>query len=411
MWPQPRPPSRLKPSRPSPTVAAMVSAPAALDTAAVLERARDLRGQFALTAAEYDRTGSFPFANFEALRDAGILNITVAAKYGGPGMGLEAACRAVSTIAEGEPSTALVYAMHLIYHAAPALTGSWTPAVHELMCREALAGIALVNVQRVEPELGTPTRGGLPSTTASRTANGWRINGHKLYSTGSPLLRYFITWARTEGDDPQTGWFCVPRETPGLEIVETWDHMGMRATGSHDLILRDAEIPFDYALDLRPARDWMPPDAAPGAWNNLVLAALYHGIARSAANWLAKYLHERQPTNLGASLATLPRMQSAVGEIEALLYANERLVFGLAAELDAIGYRTKAVGGSSTTKMIATNNAIKAVDIALGLIGNPGLYRANPLERHHRDVLCARIHMPQDDMVTLMTGKAALGIP
>jgi alkylation response protein AidB-like acyl-CoA dehydrogenase len=61
-------------------------------------------------------------------------------------------------------------------------------------------------------------------------------------------------------------------------------------------------------------------------------------------------------------------------------------------------------------KMIACNNAIKAVDIALSLIGNPGLFRSNPLERHHRDVLCARIHMPQDDMVLLNTGKAALGL-
>ena len=61
-------------------------------------------------------------------------------------------------------------------------------------------------------------------------------------------------------------------------------------------------------------------------------------------------------------------------------------------------------------KYVATNNAVKAVDIALSLIGNPGLSRTNPLERHHRDVLCGRIHMPQDDMILLTTGKKALGI-
>jgi len=388
----------------------LASAPASLDTETVLERARELRDRFALKAAEYDRTAAFPFENFEALYQAEILNLTVDAKHGGRGLGLEVACRAVSTIAEGEPSTALVYAMHLIYHAVPALFGRWNAAAHETMCREALAGIALVNVMRVEPELGTPARGGLPATTASRTSNGWKLNGHKLYATGSPMLRYFVTWARTEDDDAQTGWFCVPRETPGLEIVETWDHMGMRATGSHDLYLRDAEIPLEYALDIRPAKDWLGGDPALGAWNNLVLAALYHGVARSAANWLAKYLHERKPTNLGASLATLPRMQSAVGEIEALLYTNERLVYGLAAELEANAYQGKANAGTSFAKYVATNNAIKAVDIALSLIGNPGLFRSNPLERHHRDVLCSRIHQPQDDIVTLMAGKAALGI-
>ncbi len=387
----------------------MASAPASLDLEGVLQRATSLRDQFALTAADHDRSAAFPFANFDALRDADILNLTVDAKHGGPGMGLEASCRAVSLIAQGEPSTALVYAMHLIYNAVPALIGGWNPVAHADICREALAGIALINVMRVEPELGTPARGGLPSTTATRTANGWKLNGHKLYATGSPLLRYFVTWARTEGDDPKTGWFCVPRETPGLEIVETWDHMGMRATGSHDLYLRDAEIPFEYALDVREPAAWLA-DPALGAWNNLVLAALYHGVARSAATWLEKYLHERKPTNLGASLATLPRMQSAVGEIETLLYTNERLIFGLAAELDAVGYVGKTASGTSMAKYVATSNAIKSVDIALSLIGNPGLYRSNPLERHHRDVLCSRIHQPQDDIVLLNTGKAALGL-
>src|SRR5262245_9950814 len=124
-------------------------APNALKLDDILERAAVLRDEFALTAADYDRTATFPFGNFDRLRDAGILNLTVDSKYGGPGAGLEAACRAVSLIAEGEPSTALVYAMHLIYHALPAMTGRWTASVHETMCREALAGIALVNVQRV----------------------------------------------------------------------------------------------------------------------------------------------------------------------------------------------------------------------------------------------------------------------
>ncbi|MEP7216484.1 MAG: acyl-CoA dehydrogenase family protein [Anaerolineaceae bacterium] len=375
-----------------------------------LRRARALADRFALTAAEVDRTAAFPFANFEALRDTGLLNLTVPTRLGGTGAGLETACRVVSTIGGGEPSTALVYAMHLIYHALPALNGVWTPSVHEMLCRESLAGIALINVMRVEPELGTPTRGGLPSMTAVRTASGWRVSGHKMYATGSPLLRYFICWSRTAGDDPQVGWFVVPRDAPGLRIVETWDHMGMRATGSHDLILENVEIPAEYAVDIRAPGAWLPPDPVQSSWNNLVLAALYHGIARAAATWLRGYLHDRVPANLGTSLATLPRFQSSIGEIEGLLWENERLIFGLAAELDVGGYDPRVASQTGFAKFAATNNAVKAVDIAMSLIGNPGLSRSNPLERYHRDVLCSRIHMPQDDMVTLNAGKAALGI-
>jgi alkylation response protein AidB-like acyl-CoA dehydrogenase len=44
------------------------------------------------------------------------------------------------------------------------------------------------------------------------------------------------------------------------------------------------------------------------------------------------------------------------------------------------------------------------------LVGNPGLSRANPLERHHRDVLCSRVHTPQNDMILLAAGRQALGL-
>ena len=381
------------------------------NTADALARARDLAAAFAQTASAVDRDAAFPFANFDALQVAGLLNLTVPAEMGGMGVGLEPACRVIGAIAQGEPSTALVLAMHYIYHAVGA-RGRWNAKAHTLLCSESLAGIALINHLRSEPELGTPSRGGLPLTTAVSTAAGWRISGHKLYATGSPLLKYGLVWARTPEDDPTVGIFVVPLASPGVRIVETWDHLGMRATGSHDLIMENVELPLEFALDLRRSAEWLArPDPAQAAWNNLVLAALYNGIAIAARDWLTRYLHERTPSNLGASLATLPRMQSAVGEIEALLFANERIIFGLARDLDAADPAATAPGATSLAKYIASNNAVRAVGIAMSLVGNPGLSRTNDLERHHRDVLCSRIHVPQDDMVLLGAGRLALGLP
>jgi alkylation response protein AidB-like acyl-CoA dehydrogenase len=375
-------------------------------TEAAIERSAALADEFALTAAHYDRTGEFPFANFERLNSAGLLKLTVPVRYGGMEAGLDTTCRVVQAIARGEPSTALVLAMHCIYHAVARHAG-WDESVHSRMCQESIDGIALINVMRVEPELGTPTRGGLPATQAERTANGWRLSGRKLYSTGSPILRYFVTWARTTGDDPRVGWFAVPRDAQGWRIEETWDHTGMRATGSHDLVLEGVEIPEEFAVDLRMPGDWLPPDPVQGAWNNLVLAALYHGVATAARDWLTGYLHERVPANLGQPLASLPRFQHTVGEIETLLWTSERLIHGLAAECDS-DPAGPAASQTAMAKTVATNNAVRAVDLAMSLVGNPGLSRHNPLERHHRDVLCSRIHMPQDDMVFTASGTAAL---
>ena len=386
---------------------ALSSAASALD---LVDRARALSAEFAQTAAEHDRAASFPFANFARLQDAGLPALCVPPRFGGAGAGLADACRATEWIARGEPSTALVFAMTSIYHGMGARVARWSPSIYETMARAAVERGAMINVMRVEPDLGSPSRGGLPLTTAAPAAEGLRVTGHKLYSTGCPILAYYLVWGRTAGEDPQVGYFVVPRDAHGIRIVETWDHMGMRATGSHDVIFEDVPIPAENALDVRPPAEWGFLDTVQMSWNNLVLSALYHGIACAARDWLMAYLKERKPSNLGASLATLPRFQQAAGEIDTLLYTNERLIYGLAAEIDAGGPTSEAAGRTSSAKYVANANSIRAVEIAITLTGNPGLSRHNPLERHYRDVLCARIHIPQDDQVLTRAGQAALGL-
>ena len=136
------------------------------------------------------------------------------------------------------------------------------------------------------------------------------------------------------------------------------------------------------------------------------MAALVDGIARAAHAWLLRFLNERAPGSLGAPLASLPRVQQTVGEIEALLWANDALLTGLAQATDA--GTPPPVSASGLVKYSVTGHAIRAVDLALQLTGNHGLARRNPLERHHRDVLCSRIHTPQNDSILIGAGKLAL---
>jgi alkylation response protein AidB-like acyl-CoA dehydrogenase len=112
------------------------------------------------------------------------------------------------------------------------------------------------------------------------------------------------------------------------------------------------------------------------------------------------------PANLGAPLATLPRMQEAIGAIDALLVTNRRLIASAAAEEDA--GRTLPDNEANLIKTVASENAIQAVQRAMELTGNHGLARSNPLERHLRDVLCARVHTPQPDAAYLAAGCSAL---
>lgn len=370
----------------------------------------DLTRRFAATAEEYDRLAVFPQANFEELRREGLLGLTVAKEYGGRGAKLGEALRVLGAVAKGEPSTALILFMTYAYHSAPKRAQTWPQRVYERLAREAATEVSLIGGLRVEPELGTPVRGGLPKTEAKRGPQGWLLSGSKIYSTGSTGLRWFAVWAKTDEPEPRVGNFLVRADSPGVRIEPVWDHLGMRATVSHEVFFANTPLPEEHAVDVRPPAAWAPKpgDASPSLWNALSISTIYDGVARAARDWLAEYLKQRVPTNLGAALATLPRVQEKFGEIEALLYANRVLIENAAARADA--EQPVSATEANLVKYIATSNAIRAVEIGLELTGNPGLSRKNPLERHYRDVLCSRIHSPQNDTILSGAGRVGFGL-
>lgn len=375
-----------------------------------------LSAQFAATAADHDRAGRFPHDNFATLQRHGLIALTVPVAHGGRGAGLSDARRVVGAVARGEPATALILTMTYLQHQGIGRADSrWPHHLRERVARDTATHGALINALRVEPALGSPARGGLPGTVGTRTAAGWTINGHKLYTTGIEGLRWLSVWGRTDDPAPQVGVFLVPRDAPGIRVIESWDHLGLRASGSHEVVFEDVKIPADHAVDLRAPEAWIPGNGSPAdidaytqqqAWMVVLLGTLYDAVAQAAEAWLLGFLRERAPGSLGAPLASLPRVQEQVGEVQALLRTNRVLLNDAAAEVDA--GRTPSPTDSGLLKYSVTANAIRAVEIALQLSGNHGLSRQNPLERHHRDVLCSRIHTPQNDAILVAAGKAAL---
>ena len=359
------------------------------------------------SAPALDRSAAFPFDNLALLHAQGVVGAVVPQSAGGGGATLAEARRTLSAVARGEPSTALVLTMTWLVHRSLARADSrWSPALRDEVWRSGVTHGALANSLRVEPELGSPARGGLPATVARRVADGWRLSGHKLYTTGIPGLRWLLVWGRTDEAEPRTGVFLVPRHAPGIRVIESWDHLGLRASGSHEVVFDDVALPASHAVDLRPPAEWAAgPDADQYAWMIVLLGALYDGIARTARDWLLGFLAERRPGSLGAPLSSVPRVQQTVGEIDALLWANDALLGDLARRADA-GTPPSAVD-SGLVKFNVTGNAIRAVELALQLTGNHGLSRRNPLERHWRDVQCSRIHTPQNDSILTAAGRAA----
>ncbi len=225
---------------------------------------------------------------------------------------------------------------------------------------DSLSGVALVNVLRVEPELGTPSRGGTMATVARRTEEGWRLSGHKIYSTGLPILKWYSVWARTDEAEPRLGTFLVPAGLPGARMVETWDHGGMRASGSHDLILEDVLIPLEYEIDVRPPAGWQGGDPMALIVHGAFVCAIYDGVARAARDWLVTFLQNRKP------------LESGRGARDAAARAgNSRRHRGEARDQQAdcsrrsppnmTAGRTMSSADANAMKITVTNNAVEAV--------------------------------------------------
>ncbi len=370
----------------------------------LLARARDLANGFALSASHFDRTGDYPAVNFQQLFEAGLLRLVSPRELGGYGAGLTEAQAVIAEIGRGEPSTALILSMHYSHHYQIAHSGKWPRHLVERLNRLNLEGPALLNSAQVEPRIGSPSHGALPETVARRVADRWVISGYKTYATGSHGLSHVSVLAVTDEPEKRLGSFVVPKDAKGVHIAETWDAAGMRATASHDLVLDKVEIPLEDVVELNPASEGLKRDEAGSAWYFTLVPSVYHGVARAAGNWILDFAATHAPGSLGAPLSTVPRIQDGIGEIEYRLAINERLLRSVAEDFDS----KRPIGlGAAQVKHQVIENAVAVTSLALDLGGNPGLKRGNPLERHHRDVLCGRAHAPQNNMIRNMVAKAA----
>lgn len=369
--------------------------------------------QIAAHAARHDRDASFPFEEIALLERLGVTRLTAPVSAGGYGAGLSEARALVQRIGAADASVGLVMLWQFLFWAEVNQPDhGWSDSARDVVLRSIGSGKSLINALNVEPDLGSPSRGGMPATRAVRQDDGlWRITGRKTYATGIPALRWLLIAATiVDGGEARVGRFLIDAELGGLRIEETWDHVGLRATASHDVVFDDTPVPPGHliAQDL-PGRKMAGPSTRTG-WTGTLISSMYNGIAHASRDWLVDYLHRRVPSNLGAPLATLPRFQTALGEIELWLATNDRLLDDVACAVDGPdpNARQKACAFAPLLKHQVTANAISVASLVLELTGNPGHSRHNPAERHLRDALTGRIHTPQSDVILLNAGRAAL---
>ncbi len=181
----------------------------------------------------------------------GYTSLTIPTKFGGKGINLLDLIQLQEKIAEGDGATALSIGWHMGIIKNLGEKNVWVEGVYQI--RSAVKNGSLINAASTEPQTGSPTRGGKPQTIAKRQGNQWVINGHKSFTTMSPILDYFIVSAGIQGSN-EVGNFLISRSKAGVSIKETWIGIFMRGTGSHDLILNNVVLESSDFVEKLPSK-------------------------------------------------------------------------------------------------------------------------------------------------------------
>jgi alkylation response protein AidB-like acyl-CoA dehydrogenase len=362
-------------------------------------------------APSYDRQNRFFDEDFAELRASGFLDVAIPTELGGGGARLDEYSRLLRRLGYHAPATALAVNMHVY----------WTGVAADLLragdesCRfildRAAAGEVLCALHG-EPGNDMPLV--LSTASASRTDGGWLISGHKIFGSLTPVwtLGGFHAMDTSDPAAPTIVHGFVPRDTPGVGIVDTWDTLGMRATQSQDTMLDEAFVPDDLVALVCPAgfAGAGPFHVSVFAWALLGFASVYLGAAKRAFDITLEQLPRRTSIALTNSMAHHPEVQHHVSEMRMAYDAAEALLDRTTADwaegAEHTDWPVRLIG----TRQTVINNAYDIVDRALDLSGGAGAFKRSRIEQLFRDVRMGRFHPGNTLLAHELVAKLCLGI-
>jgi alkylation response protein AidB-like acyl-CoA dehydrogenase len=361
-------------------------------------------------AAVYDRDNRFFQEDFDELRQAGYLLLAVPRELGGSGMTLAEVCQEQRRLAYRAPATALATNMHLYWTGVAADLARMGDTSLMWLLEEAAQGEVFA---AGHGEVGNDLPALLSTATAEPVDGGYKITGRKMFGSLTPVwTRLGIHAMDTSGGGhPTTIHAFMPRDTPGYEIKETWDTLGMRATRSDDTVLNGVFVPDKYIARKVPAGGLDPFIGALFAWALINFGNIYYAIALRARDLAVAAARKKTAIAVSRSMAYHPEIQHMAAqmtlEIDAVGPHLDRVAQDWSTGVDhGAAWPSKIVG----VKYHAVEAAKRVVDLAMDISGGAGMFKSNELERLYRDVRCGGFHPANSALVHEIVGKTTLGI-
>ena len=395
----------------------------------LVELAEKHATDFTTRAAQHDREGSFPFENIEAMKRSGLMSACVPLELAGLGVeSLHDAMLGINRLGRGDGSTAIGTAMHLL--SSWMITRGWrsataagdTPLAERMasLLRQIAAGEIVLCSPQSEP--GTDMLH--PLVEATKVTDGWRLTGRKIFGTLSPAASLFAISCRA--GDQENGFrrvtAMVPAGSPGMDVKNNWDALGMRGSGSHDIVFQDCFVPEGAVREDCPWGEWSERALSGQMAFNMGLVGAFLGIAEAAREVIVETVTTRRRGSSGRSLAERPSIQHLIAEIEIDLAAARAMLARTATTADVFFGQHPAgtvpldelhalMKDFQCTKWFVNHKAIEIVNRALTASGGAGYLNASPLARLYRDVRAGpfmQLFSPNEAFDYI--GKVTLGI-
>ncbi len=363
-----------------------------------IEIARQLGPVLAKRASEAGDEDRYVADNFALLKTSGLMEAGVPHELGGGGAEIDELAAMLRTLSYHCGSTGLAFSMHTHQVAIPAWRWKYqkAAAVEPLLKRIAAERIHLLSSGGSDWITG--------SGKAEKVEGGYRINARKVFTSGAPTGDLLMTGAVLEkaGEPPMVLHFGVPMNSPHVKVLDTWRALGMRGTGSHDVLIEGHVVPDAAVAVQRKAGEWHPLFHIIATIAFPLIYSVYLGVAESARDLaidLAKRkVAARHAIDLAGRMDT--ELAGARLAVESML-AAVRLNAPSAATINQV-----MIG-----RQLAERHAIAAVEHAMELAGGVGFYRSAGLERKFRDIQAARYHPLQAGPQAEYAGAMALGLP
>lgn len=359
--------------------------------------AEDLSANFAQHASEHDNNDSFVMDNYLQLKEHGLFSACIPQVLGGGGASYQEFCDVLRIIAQGCGSTALALSMHSHLLAANLWKYSKGQPVEGLLKRIANEQLVLISTGASDWLHA--------SGSAEKVEGGFKINGRKVFASGSPAGELLITSAVY--DDPKEGptviHFPVAFSSPGVSISNNWQAMGMRGTGSNDIQLTDVFVPEQSIALRRKQGVWHPFFNVVTCVAMPYIISAYLGVAEAAANMTREKVQFKKhdthlPYLLGEMETYLTTAQIAWRE---MIHLNDEFNFEP---------NNQTASKMFQCKTIAANAIISCVEKCLETAGGGAFFRGMGLERLIRDAHGVQFHPLPEKRQHHFTGSVSLDL-